>query len=113
LIILGYVPNSPGNIWDRFVVKVNAQGAFLWETNINILPNNSYQCLTESNDNGVAIIGGASNSFDLPNSFLLMKLDSFGNLFNNNLYGNAFQDFNLNCELDINEGGFFNQESVY
>lgn len=94
---------SPG--WtDFYLMKVDSSGNLLWTKNYGRSKDDSYGGLIPADDEGFYLAGYTQKQDDSHDAYLV-KTDSLGNSFPNELNGNLYFDENFDCLLDTNEFG--------
>ncbi len=88
-----------------FVIKTDLNGTFLWQNYYGGLLNDAAQAIELAPDNSFVIAGFTFSYSAGSSDAYLIKSDSSGRAFSNIVYGNVYQDFDLDCAQATTEEG--------
>ena len=97
--------NDANNLYhDFYLLKIDSIGNEMWTKNYGRSRNDNHAELLLA-PNGGFFLAGSTEDLNFSSDAYLIKTDSLGNSFTNELSGNLFHDENLDCLLDANENG--------
>lgn len=103
-VLAGHTETFSPNWDDFYLMKVDALGNEQWIKNYGRSKDEYLAEILLSPDGEYFLVGQTENLDDSYDAYLV-KTDSLGNSFTNELNGNVFHDENLDCLLDLNEMG--------
>ncbi len=86
------------------ILKTDSEGNLLWSKKINLTLIDDIDDIEAISNNEIVLFGAGLPVFANAD-MMLVKLDSLGDIKANHLKGNAYLDFDVNCEQNIDETG--------
>jgi hypothetical protein len=101
----GYTTSASAGGYDCFLLKTDAYGNMVWSKTYGGTNNDSILDGQQTSDGGYVVAGGTLSQGNGKSDFLLMRLDSGGNILWQKTYGGADEDYATGVEQTA-DGGF-------